>query len=582
MRSMLKAKAHLRDIELVQITTLGPTPWVEKTAQAVFRTNAFFLNPDLREPVNAGEADYTPCFLSEIPALFRKGVMPLNAALITVSPPDAHGMCTLGVSVDVVQAAVQSARYVVAQINPRMPRTLGRTELHVDKIHYFIEAEEELPEWQAKGEDEATRKIASYVAQLVEDGATLQLGVGNVPDSICRALRNHKRLGLHSELFSDGVMELMRLGVLDNSRKPINTGLSVASFCRGSRALYDYVDRNYQLSFRPTDYTNNIAVIAQHPNMIAINSAVEVDLTGQAAADTVRGKFYSGIGGLIDFIRGAAMSDGGLPILALPSTAEDGQTSRIVANLSEGAGVVCSRADVHFVVTEYGIATLRGRSIRERVLELVQVAHPRFRESLLRNARERKLIAPYERLIPRPVKAIGGVEFERVNLGGEPYVLRPLHPSDGRRLQEFFYSHNADTIQRRYGYRVSSMSNLRAHELCGVDQERDLALGIFEMRGPRQRIHAIGRYFLDEPGESAECAFVVGESKRRLGMGRLLLERMLTIARKRGLKRLWAVVAVDNLAMLNLFKAYGGTVKKLPGDSKNSEVTLELLADKEL
>ncbi len=576
MRHMLQNKRALQDIELVQITTLGPTPWVERDALDTFRTNAFFLNPDLRGPVNEGEADYTPCFLSEIPSLFRRGVMPLDAALIMVSPPDDHGLCSLGVSVDVVRSAVQSARTIVAQINKRMPRTMGKCEVHVENIDFFLEADEELPEWRSEGEDEVTRKIARYVAQLVEDGATLQLGVGNVPDSVCQALRGHKHLGFHSELFSDGAMDLMKCGALDNSRKPINTGLSVASFARGSQALYDFVDGNYQMSFQPTDYTNNIAVIAQHPHMVSINSAVEVDVTGQAAADTVRGKFYSGVGGLIDFTRGAAMSNGGLPILALPSTAEGGVTSRIVSLLSDGAGVVCSRADVHFVVTEYGIATLRGRSIRERVLELIQVAHPKFREGLLRDARERKLIAPYERLIPRPTREIGGVEFQKVTLAGESYVLRPLHPSDERRLQEFFYSHTSDTIQRRYGYRVTSMSGVRAHELTGVNQERDLALGIFEMRGPMQRLHAIGRYFLEDDGESAECAFVVRESKRRHGMGRLLFARMVEIARRRGLTRLWAMVANDNKPMLNLFKTLPCVVKPMSDDPKNCQVTLLL------
>lgn len=575
-REMLANQKRLRDIELVHITTLGPTPWVEPEARAVFRTNSFFLSGGVREAVNAGEADYTPCFLSEVPALFRKGVMPLDAALIMVSPPDARGLCTLGVSVDVIVAAIKAARTIVAQINPCMPRTHGKSELSIEQIDYCYEAEEALPEWLPRGDAATADKVAAYVAQLVDDGATLQLGIGNVPDRICRALRNHKHLGLHTELMGDGVRELMECGALDNSRKPINTGLSVASFCRGSRALYDFVDDNYQLSFRPTDYTNNIAVIAQHPNMVAINSAVEVDVTGQAAADTVEGKFYSGIGGLIDFTRGAAMSEGGLPILALPSTAKDGSVSRIVSDLSPGAGVVCSRADVHFVVTEYGIATLRGRSIRERVLELVQVAHPKFREALLRQARERKLIAAYETLVPHPVRAIEGVEIERLELGGKPFVLRPLHPSDERRLQEFFYSHDADTIQRRYGYEVASMTGSRAHELTGVDQERDLALGIFEVQGALQRIHAVGRYFLDPDGQSAECAFVVGERKRRIGMGRVLFERMIALARKRGLARLWAVVSSTNEPMLKLFEEYGSSIKRINDDPNSCEVTLLL------
>ncbi|MGE9294401.1 MAG: GNAT family N-acetyltransferase [Puniceicoccales bacterium] len=576
--SMLACRERLRDVELVHIFVLGGSPWADEKYRDTFKVNCFFLSTGTRESVNAGWSDYTPSFLSDVPALFKEAILPLDVALIQVSPPDEMGFCSLGVSVDVVAAAVQSARCVIAQVNPRMPRTLGESFLHVDEIDYCLEAEAELPEWHpSPGAGEASI-IADYVAQLIEDGSTLQLGVGNIPDQVCRALSGHKHLGVHTEMFSDGVMRLMQSGVIDNSRKTYNRGRTVSSFCIGSRELYDFVDGNPHIHFLPTELTNNITNIARNARMVAINSAVEVDLTGQVAADSIRGRFYSGIGGMVDFMRGAALSEGGLPIIALPSTAEDGMTSRIVPLLSPGAGVVGSRADVHFVITEYGIATLRGRSIRERALELIQIAHPKFRDDLLRFAREQCYVPPYQKLVPRPTREIGGVEFERLKLADEEYVLRPLHPSDERRLQEFFYSHTPETVQKRYGYNITSMTRERAHELVSVDQEKDLALGIFAVKGPRQRIHAVGRYYLDPDGESAEIAFVVGETKRRLGMGGVLLRRMIEIATKRGLNRLWAFVTRGNDPMIRLFYKHGGHGEKV-NDQEELRITFKLNAD---
>ncbi|MEM9227376.1 MAG: acetyl-CoA hydrolase/transferase C-terminal domain-containing protein, partial [Verrucomicrobiota bacterium] len=408
MESLLAARAQLRDVELVHILILGDAAWAKPEYRDTFRINSFFLSEGVREAVNAGVHDYTPCFLSDVPSLFREAILPLDVALIQVSPPDCDGICSLGVSVDVVLAAVQSARCVVAQVNPRMPRTHGEGHLHRDQIDYFLEAEAELPEWKPAPDDaQAAKTIAQYVAQLIEDGSTLQLGVGNIPAQVCQALMGHRHLGIHTEMFSDGVMELTQAGVVDNSRKRDHQGVTVASFCMGSRRLYDFVHDNPEVQLLSTEQVNQIGLIARHESMVAINSAVEVDLTGQIAADSIAGRFYSGIGGLIDFMRGAAQSEGGLPIIALPSTADGGSVSRIVPRLSADAGVVGSRADVHFVITEYGIATLRGRSIRERALELVQVAHPRFRDQLLRFARDKKYVPAYQKLVPLPTRAIG-------------------------------------------------------------------------------------------------------------------------------------------------------------------------------
>lgn len=572
-RSMLSVHHELKDIELVHILTLGETPWVEPKYRDTFRTNSFFLTQTLREAVKEAECDYTPCFLSEVPALFLENILPLDAALVMVSPPDAYGYCSLGVNVDVVAAACRSARRVVAQINPRMPFTNGESFLHVSQIHYALEYEEPLPEWRSEPEDpEAARKIGDYVAQLIEDGSTLQLGIGHVPNQVCYSLMGHRHLGIHTEMFSDGVMELFLKGVVDNTRKTYNQGKMVAAFCMGSEKLYQFVNGNQHIRMLPTESTNNIANIARNDKMVAINSAFEVDLTGQVAAESVSGQFYSGIGGIVDFMRGAALSKGGLPIIALPSTARGGTISRIVPQLTPGGGVVGSRADVHFVVTEYGIATLRGRSLRERALELIQVAHPDFREDLLRYAYESKLVPAYQKLTPLPVSEIGGVEFQRVTLRGEEFILRPLHPSDERRIQEFFYSHTPETVRLRYGHPVNRMSRDRAYGLVSVNQQKDLALAIFEVKGPRQRIHAIGRYYLDEDGKAGEVAVVVREEMRRYGMGSLLIERMTEIARRRHLKELWALVAPENEPMLRLFRKLGWETE----GSNESEVRMRI------
>lgn len=576
-RSLLESGSVLQDVEVVHIMTLGPTPWCDPKWSDVVRVNSFFLGPGSREAVVEGRADYTPCFLSEVPHLFSEGVIPIDLALISVSPPDRSGFCSFGVSVDVVAGACRNAERVVAQINPRMPRTRGGQGIRLDALAASIELEEELPELEETPMDGVAGRIGRYVAQLIEDGSTLQLGIGTLPHAILKSLSGHRGLGLHTEMMSDGVMQCMKSGVIDNSRKVSHPGKGVVSFCMGGRALYDFVHENDDLEFLPSEYVNNPIHIARNDGMVSVNSALEVDLTGQVAADSVGWRFYSGIGGQVDFVRGAAMSRGGRPIIALPATAMGGKASRIVSRLGEGAGVVTSRGDVHYVVTEYGVATLRGRSVRERALELIQVAHPDFREGLLEAAHRHGLLPSYERVAPTTPEDIGGVESSVFVSGGARYTLRPLHPSDERRLQEFFYSHTPETIVQRYGHPVKRMGKQRAHELVSVDQRKDLALAVFEVQGPRQVIHAVGRYFLDEGGKTAEVAFVVGEGVRRRGLASRLLDVMAGVGRTRGLTGLWALVLADNQAMLNLFRKAGATVKR-SGEPNMMRVDLPLRA----
>jgi len=450
--SMLAKASQLRDVELVHIHGLGETPWIDPSYADVLRTNSFFLTPALREAVERGQADYTPCAMSDVPLLFRNGAMPLDVALIQVSPPDSEGRYSLGVSVDVVMAAVCHARLVIAQINPRMPRTGGDSSISAERIDYFLEHEAELPEAEAAVLDHRHLKIGRYAAQLIDDGSTLQIGLGNSPEAVVRALAKHRQLGIHSGLFNDALMELVRCGAADHSRKSYRPGKIIASHVMGSRALYDFVDGNAALELHPSDWVNDPNRIARNDRMVAINGAREIDLTGQVVRDSSGHTFYGGIGALQDFIRGAGKSADGRPIIALTSTTDGDHRSRIVAGLESGSGVCTGRGDVHHVVTEFGIASLHGRSIRERVARLVEIAHPDFRESLLEGARLRGWLPKFFTMPATEPEVSGdGIESSWVNFETGRFFFRPLHPSDMRTLQEFFYSHDEETVRLRYG-----------------------------------------------------------------------------------------------------------------------------------
>jgi acyl-CoA hydrolase/GNAT superfamily N-acetyltransferase len=557
--SMLAQADFLMDVELVHIHGLGETPWIDPQYEQVLRTNSFFLTPALRDAVERGVADYTPCPLSEVASLFEDGPLPIDVALIQASPPDEDGGCTLGVSVDVVKSAVKCARTVIAQINPNMPRTCGGSRISTRMIDFFIGHAAALPEAAVPVLDERHLRIGKYAAQLIEDGSTLQLGMGNTPEAVARALKKHRHLGIHSGLFNDALMDLVRGGAVDSSRKSHHPGKIIASHVMGSRRLYQFVDGNQDVELHPSDWVNDPWRIAKNDRMVAINGAREIDLTGQVVRDSSGHRFYGGIGALQDFIRGAGHSKGGRPIIALTSMTDDGSRSRIVAGLDPGSGVCTGRGDVHYVITEYGVASLHGRSIRERVARLVEIAHPDHREALLEGARIRGWLPAF---FTMPATDTGtdedGVESRRVRFKTGPFLLRPLHPSDMRALQEFFYSHDEETVRLRYGYHRDRMTGESAYKLAAVDQRRDLALGIFEPHG-RQELRAIGRYFLDADGKGAEVAFVVHEESRHAGMAGFLLGELAEIAKHRGVGHFWASVLRDNRAMAGMFLAVGGT-----------------------
>ncbi|MEZ6188767.1 MAG: acetyl-CoA hydrolase/transferase C-terminal domain-containing protein [Planctomycetota bacterium] len=399
--ALVAQAARLRDVELIHLHTEGPGRYADPELAESFRVANLFVGGNMRKKLRDG-VEYLPCFLSEIPQLFRSRRRPLDVALIQVSPPDRHGICTLGVSVDVVKAAVESAPVVIAQVNPRMPRVHGDGFLHVDEIDCLVEAEAPIPEVPRPALGEAERLIGEHVAGLIEDGSTLQMGIGAVPDAVLAALKDHRHLGIHTEMWSDGALDLIECGAVDNSRKAIHAGKTVSGFLMGTQRLYDFVDDNPAVVQLDIGYVNNPAVILRNPKVAAINSAVEVDLTGQVCADSIGAQVISGVGGQMDFIRGASLSPGGKPIIALPSRTRRGE-ARIVPRLKKGAGVVTTRAHVHYVVTEYGVADLYGRTLGERADALTAIAHPDDREWLARAYHSRRQRGyAHSRRYPRP------------------------------------------------------------------------------------------------------------------------------------------------------------------------------------
>jgi len=386
----LQARCNeLKDVELVSITTLGDVAFDKPEFEGAFFFNSLFVSSNTRSVVNSNQGDYVPVFLSQIPQLFRKNILPINVAIIHVSPPDQHGFCTLGTSVDIAKAAVETARYIIAQVNPKMPRTHGDGFIHVTKIQSMVWHEADLPEVDyATKVSSAIAKIGKNVASLIEDGATLQMGIGTIPDQVLKNLVHHKNLGIHTEMLSDGVIPLIENGVINNNNKKLNKGRSVTGFMAGTNKLYDFVNDNPAIRVMDISYVNDTSVIRQNPKVTAINSAIEIDLTGQVCADSIGTYQFSGIGGQMDFMRGASLSEDGKPIIALPSTTSKG-FSRIVPFLKEGAGVVTTRGHVHWVITEYGIVNLFGQSLKQRAKALINIAHPDHRESLERSYHER-------------------------------------------------------------------------------------------------------------------------------------------------------------------------------------------------
>ncbi len=393
--ALVKRAPELTGVELCQVLTMGDANYTDRSLDGHLRVNTLFVSENVRQAVNEGRADFTPCRLGEIPLLFTEGILPLDVSLIHVSPPDEHGFCSYGVEVGVTKAAAQSSRIVIAELNPQMPRTLGDSFIHISRIHYIVPVDYPLIEAPMGKPTELSKQIGRHVADLIEDGSTMQMGIGAIPDGVLYFLRDKKDLGIHTELFSDGAVELYEKGVITGEKKSIHRGKMIAGFLIGTKKLFDFVDNNPVVELHPTEYVNDPYVIRQNDKQVAINSAIEVDLTGQVCADSIGPRLYSGVGGQLDFIRGAARSRGGKPIIALPSAGENRKGerfSRIVATLRPGAGVVTTRNDVHYVATEFGVANLYGKTFRQRARALIDIAHPDFRAELEQKAIELRYI----------------------------------------------------------------------------------------------------------------------------------------------------------------------------------------------
>ncbi len=566
-RALCARADALHDVEVVHLLTLGIADYVDADFMGNFRHNAFFIGPNVRAAVAEGRADYTPIFLSEIPRLIRSRQRPVDVALVQVGPPDRHGFCSLGIHVDVQRAAIEAAHLVIAEINPRMPRTLGDAPVHLSRFDAVVPVDAPLLELpgDATAESEITRQIADHVARLVDHGACLQMGIGDVPNAVLRRLKDKRDLGVHTEMFSDGLIELVENGNVTNRRKTVRTGQVVTSFVMGSRRLYDFVDDNPSIVFGTSDFVNDPRVIAQNDGVVAINSALQVDLTGQVCADSIGYRFFSGIGGQVDFVRGAAMSRGGKPIIAMPSTARNGTLSRIVPHLDEGAGVVTSRGDVHYVVTEHGVAHLHGKTIRERALALISIAHPDWRRELLDFVVKRHYVMPDERVGEQLGHRYPAELEHRRDFGGTELAIRPLRATDERLLQEFFYSHDEETIYLRYFTPKRALSHEEAAALCCVDYDQTMALGVFEVDGPGETLVAVGRYMRDPGRPLAETAFIVHERFRRRGIA-LYLRRMLErYAAAHGIEGFCAEILPQNFGMIATHRRLGHHIGWVPG-----------------
>jgi acyl-CoA hydrolase/GNAT superfamily N-acetyltransferase len=566
----------LFDVEVVHILTFGAAQYARREMLANFRHNAFFIGPNVRDAVNEGVADYTPIFLSDIPALFRRKRIHLDVALVQVSPPDAHGFCSFGVSVDVVKAAVETADFVIAEVNPNMPRTLGDSFVHVSKLDALVQSDLPILEFSLEPPSPESQKIGEFVASLVEDGATLQTGIGEIPSAVMACLAGRRDLGMHTEMFTEAVIPLIESGAMNCRRKTLVPGKIVTSFCFGTRKLYDYIHNNPLFDFRPTEFTNDPFQIAQNRKMVAISSAIEVDLTGQSSADSIGDRFYSGFGGQTDFMRGAARADEGKPILALPSTTRDGTISRICARLKPGSGVVTTRADVHYIVTEFGIADLYGKSVRERTLALIHIAHPKFRDELMRQARERKLLHPNQialpaGLLPYPKKHEVDATFNR----GLAVHFRPIQPTDEALLKELFYSHSEQTISSRYFAHIRHLSHEQVQKFVTLDYRNDFALvGVVPHEG-RERMICVGRYFRNPANAEAEVAVTVHDDFQNRGIGTFLVRTLVNIASENGIIAFIANVRADNRSMFHIFQKMADKVE-VAQDSNICRLRFEL------
>lgn len=576
-RAMVK-DTRLQDIMVYQMLSSTLAQYIDDPSFIRrFSLKLFFISSAMRKAAFEGKIDYIPTYLSQIPRLFSSQRIGLDAALIQVSPPDKYGYCSLGISVDITKSGMENANLVIAQVNPKMPRTWGDSFVHVDEINYLVIKEEPLVEALPSTKDDViARRIGHYVSQLVDNGSTLQIGFGHLPYAILQYLDNKKDLGIHTQLITDGFLPLFEKKVITNKKKTLLPGRVVASLCMGSEKIYRFVDNNPAFYFRSSEFVNDPTVIARNDNLISISSALEVDLTGQVCSDSMGYLFYSGIGDQVDFLRGSAMSKGGFSIIALPSTAQNGKVSRIVSHLSEGAGVATTRGDVNFVITEYGIAELQGKSIYQRVIELAQIAHPKFREELIETAKKRHYIFA-DQLTPIQDDLLFLESYKHsFKLKNDKTVdFRPLLPSDEFAYRNFFYSLQEKTIYLRFFYKMKIFSHeVIQNQWARIDYRKNMSVIGLVQKGGHQEIIAIASYAMDEP-ERAEIAFVVREDFHGMGIASYLLEILEKIARENNYKGFSATVLRENSTMIHIFRKRYPNAKILPSSGSDIHILMD-------
>ena len=557
----------LLDAEVFQIWSMGDAPYADEKFQENFRHNSFFIGKNIRDAVNKGLADYTPVSLSDLPDMLHRGLIPLDVAIIQVTPPDTKGLMSLGVSVDIVKAAVQESALVIAQVNRHMPWTHGDGIINIKDVDYLIPFDEPLLEYRAQVNKETAKKIQGYLSRLVHDGETIQAGYGGLINAALAGLSGKKNLGIHTEMLSDGFVSLIKKGAADNCKKNINPGKTIASFCIGSKETYKFIDNNAAIEFKTIDYTDNPLLIAKHDNMTAINSALAIDLTGQASEESVGKQFYGGIGGQANFMRGAALSKNGKSILVLESTADNGKESRIIPFLQEGAGVTLNRGDVHYVVTEYGIAYLHGKNIRERAMELIGIAHPKFRGLLIDSAKQLNLVYGDQTYIAGNKGAyLEEIETYRTTRKDLRIKIRPVRISDERLLKEFFYSLTDETLYRRFASARKDMPHNRLQGFTVIDSDKQMILLALLENEEKQELIGIGQYNINEYTHMGDVAFVVRDDHQHQGVGSELLKYLTYVGKRKGLMGFTSEVLSDNEPMKTIFKEAGFQQKKRPDD----------------
>ena len=579
--ALVEYSSHIYDAHIVHLLTMGAAPYADEKFREKFKMNSFFIADNVRDALHKGIGDYTPIFLSEIPLEFETGRIPIDVAMVSVTPPDVNGLCSLGVSVDIVKSAAANSRYVIAQVNSRMPRTFGDSFIHVNTIDMLVPCDEDVIELPIPESNETLRRIGQNIARLVEDGSTIECGIGRIPQALAEFLKDKKDLGVHTEMFSDWIIELIECGAITCTKKSLNRGKIVASFCMGTQRLYDYIDNNPFFEFFPTEYVNDIYTISQHEKMVGINVGLEIDLTGQVCSDSLGYQFYSGIGGQVDFIRGSARSRGGKAIIAMPSTARDGKVSRIVPCLTEGAGVVTTRGDIHYVVTEYGIAYLHGKSIRKRVLDLINIAHPKFRKELIQAAKAQNYI--YEDQIELAEDQVAYPEelerYETLRDGTEIF-FRPVKPTDEPALTEMLYSLSEESVRTRYMTHTVVFPHRDIQRFTNIDYRHDIAIVAIIPHVSGEEIVALVQYFLDTNTRAAEVAFLVQDEWQQKGMGTFLLDYITQIAKQRGVKKFYAKVLPTNEPMLAVFHNSGYKVNT-EFDGYAYDITYDLTKQKQ-